>query len=107
MLISVSFPPINSTNSSWQIFTINWDGETDFKTSRPSAFSFTVFVKSFAVLKLTSASNKARRTSFNVSATFISVICPWPLRTLNALSNFSVRFSNMVIEFYACKNTKS
>ena len=74
MLISDSLPPIKATSSSWQILTINCPGETAFRTSRPNAFSFTVFVKFFAVLKLTSASNKARRTSFNVSATLISVI---------------------------------
>jgi hypothetical protein len=35
-----------------------------------------------------------------VSATLISEICPCPLRTLKALSNFSVRFSNIIFPIF-------
>ena len=33
----------------------------------------------------------------NVSATFTSVILPWPFSTLNALSSLSLKFSNIII----------
>ena len=94
-LIPTVSPPINSVNSSLTNFTINCPGFNVVNTSCPKAFCCTLLVKSLAILKLTSASNKALRTSFSVSATLTSVIFPCPLSVCNALSNFSLKLLNM------------
>ena len=59
------------------------------------ALFLTLIVNSFAVLKFTSASSKALLTSFNVSATLISVIFPCPLRTFKAELSLSVKLLNI------------
>ena len=69
-------PPINSVNSSLTILTINCPGWSVVNTFCPKAFCLTLLVNSLAILKLTSASNKALLTSFRVSATLTSVILP-------------------------------
>src|SRR5215831_3057645 len=51
--------------------------------------------KSLTILKLTSASSSARRTSFKASAMFCSVNTPEPRSFLKIRSNFSLRLSNM------------
>ena len=74
-------PPINSVSSSFTSLTINCPGFNDVNTFCPMALSLTVWVKFLAILKLTSASKRALRTSFSVSATFTSVILPCPFNT--------------------------
>ena len=45
-----SAPPINSVNSSFTIFTINWPGLIAVNTFSPIAFSLILSVNSFAIL---------------------------------------------------------
>ncbi len=99
VLMSTLVPPINKASSSCTILTINSLGFTDVSTSIPMALALTCSVKVFAVLKFTSASSNALRTSFSVSATLISVIFPCPFSILKDRSNLSLKLSNISIFF--------
>ena len=89
-------PPISCASSSCTILTMSCPGLTAVRTFMPRAFFLTVSVNDLATLKLTSASSSARRTSFIVSATLISVIRPSPFSILNERSSLSLKFSNIV-----------
>ena len=91
---------MSSSSSSCTNLIISCPGFTAVSTFMPSAFSFTLLVNSLATLKFTSASRSARRTSFMVSATLISVIFPSPFKILNERSSLSLKFSNIFLSLY-------
>ena len=55
-----------------------WSGVRLFKTSSPTAFSRTLAMNSLTILKLTSASKSAKRTSRKAASTSASVSLPLP-----------------------------
>ena len=62
IMIRLCVPPKSAVNSSFTILITVCAGFKDPNTSSPSAFSLMVFTKSFATIKLTSASRRAVRT---------------------------------------------
>ena len=95
--------PIKAVNSSCTILTINCPGLMALITFAPMAFSLILSVNSLAILKLTSASNKAFLISFKVLATFKSLILACPFRCLNADSNFSLKLLNILTTLRGAK----
>ena len=95
--------PIKAVNSSCTIFTINCPGLMALITFAPMAFSLILSVNSLAILKLTSASNKAFLISFRVLATFNSLILACPFRCLKADSNFSLKLLNILTTLRGAK----
>ena len=69
-------PPSAATSTSLTIFTTIWPGETERRTSAPTAFSRTSAMKSFTTGSATSASSKARRISRIASFTSVSLKAP-------------------------------
>ena len=87
--------PSNLTNSSWMILMTCCPGWMLRITSWPIAFFRTSSINCPTTLKLTSASNKASRTSRNESATLVSLILPMPRRFLKICCSLSVKASNI------------
>ena len=88
--------PIKLISSSWTIFTICWPGVILLSTCCPRAFPSTDFIKSLTTLKFTSASRRAKRTSFRPSWIFFSVSFPALLSFENTDSSLFVKFSNII-----------
>ena len=87
--------PRSSQSSSWTILMTCCPGVRLSRTSLPTALALMFPTKSLTTLKLTSASRRASRISFNARSTSSSFKRPLPFSFLNIDSNFSVRDSNM------------
>ena len=94
--ISVVSEPISLSISSLTILITICPGLRPFKTSSPTARSLTALINCFTTLKLTSASNSARLTSFIASLTSASVNEPLLRSFLNAFCNLSDKLSNAI-----------
>ena len=82
--------PMSAVSSSWTIFTTCCPGVRLFRTSWPSARSFTEAVKSRATSRLTSASRRARRISriaFEIASSSRRPLRPSPPRVDWSLSD--------------------
>ena len=88
--------PMSDINSSYTIADIRSLGVIDWRTSAPDALSRTRAMKSFAVLKSTSASSNERRNS--LMAESISSGDNFPLLPSfeNTADNFSFSASNII-----------
>ena len=93
IVILLCVPPKSSVSSSRTILITVWSGFRLPKTSSPTAFSRTWAIKSFATLKLTSASRRARRTSRSALSISLSESLPFPRRSLKADCSLSPKFS--------------
>ena len=89
--------PIIAVNSSLTIETICWAGFNPSNTLAPAAFSRTLRTKSLTTVKLTSASNNAKRISRIVSRKSASVTFPLRRNPLNAFCNRSVKPSKAML----------
>ena len=97
MVKRVVWPPKSETSSSFTILMTCWVGDRLSSISASVAFSVTVLMKSFATLKLTSASSSAMRISFIASLISDSVSLPLLRRCLKADEIFSVSPSNAML----------
>src|SRR5574343_82949 len=88
--------PMVAASSRLMMPTRAWPGVNEPTTSWPRVRSFTRAVKSRTTGRATSASNKAMRTSRNMSATLPSVMRAWPRTSLTRRESFSVRAEAML-----------
>src|SRR5919201_4012848 len=88
-------PPSSSTSSSCTTLTTCCAGVSDFRTSWPTALTFTRSMKPRTTLKLTSASSSATRTSRRASWMLSSLSRPWPPSRSKIVVSLALRESSM------------
>jgi len=98
--IGLACLPSIAASSSRTTLTTCWSGESCSITSLPMAFARMFASNSSATPTFTSPSSNASRISASAVSRCSSVSLPCPRRFLNVRCSFSVRFSNMVLNYF-------
>src|SRR5436190_10769841 len=88
-------PPSSSTSSPCTTLTTCCAGVSDFRTSCPTALTFTRSMKPRTTLKLTSASSSTTRTSRRASWMLSSLSRPWPPSRSKIVVSLALKESSM------------
>src|SRR5271156_543339 len=99
--------PRTLMSSSWTILTICSEGLRAVATFSPMARARMCSMSSLTTARFTSDSRRARRISRRASEMFSSEMVPWPRRVLKERWSLSLRFSNMLVQVYQCRERRA